>query len=325
MSSDLSISQPAEEAQRMQLIVYYCDQFVLPLPDGHRFPMDKYRRLRQRVTNDPHQRFSLRVPDAISIADLTLSHDAVYVQRILTGDVSRDEQRELGFPWSPELVERSRRSAGATLAACETALQNGISVSLAGGTHHAFADRPQGFCVFNDSIIAARCLRRDGAVSRVLVIDCDVHQGNGTALMARDEPDIFTFSIHGAKNFPARKESSDLDVAIDDGAGDSVYLRALSDALSDIDAQFTPDLVIYLAGADPYHGDRWGRVGLTKEGLRSRDHIVMRWCQSLGLPLVVTMAGGYAENIDDIVDIHFATVSAAAELCEITASSATVT
>lgn len=305
--------EPPTDSSKRRLVVYYCDQFVLPLPDGHRFPMDKYQMLRERVAEDAAARFDLQVPDAIAIDDLERSHHPAYVQRILKGDVSRAEQRELGFPWSAQLVERSRRSAGATLAACRQALTEGVSVSLAGGTHHAFVDRPQGFCVFNDSIVAANCLRRENRVERVLVVDCDVHQGNGTAAMAQHEPAIFTFSIHGEKNFPAKKEASDLDVGIPDNAGDDAYLQALNNALAQIASQFDPQLVIYLAGADPYEGDRWGRIGLTKQGLRARDQCVMQWCRARSVPFVVTMAGGYANNINDIVDIHFTTVEAAYE------------
>lgn len=296
---------------RQQLSVYYCDQFVLPLPDGHRFPMDKYRRLRERVAADDQQRFVLNVPPAISLEDLNRVHQPSYVQRMLSGDISVAEQRELGFPWTEQLVERSRRSVGATLAACQDAIDAGVSVSLAGGTHHAFSDRPQGFCVFNDSVVAARRLRHDGVVERLLVIDCDVHQGNGTAVMATNDDALFTFSIHGEKNFPARKENSDLDVAVPDNAGDEHYLQLLAGALSDIGQRFDPQLVIYLAGADPFKGDRWGRVGLSKAALAERDRVVMQWCRQKGAPFVVTMAGGYANNIDDIVDIHFKSVTLA--------------
>jgi len=288
--------------------VYYSDKFVLPLPDGHRFPMSKYSRLRERVAAELSDRVELAVAPAVALDDLRTTHDDDYIQRVLHGRLAPEDVRALGFPWSPELVERSRRSVGATIGACQMALLDGRSVSLAGGTHHAFADRPQGFCVFNDSVVAARVLRRRASLRRVAVIDADVHQGNGTAALVRDDPDIFSFSIHGAKNFPVHKELSDLDVPVPDQAGDDTYLELLSYGLDKMEREFEPDLVIYLAGADPYHGDRWGRTGLSRQGLQRRDDAVIGWCERHNLPFAVTMAGGYARDIEAIVDIHFNTV-----------------
>jgi len=293
--------------------VYYSDKFVLPLPDGHRFPMSKYSRLRQRVETELGDRIDLCVAPAVAIEDLKTAHHDDYIQRVIDGSLSSRDVRALGFPWSPELVERSRRSVGATIAACRDAFVEGRSVSLAGGTHHAFADRPQGFCVFNDSVVAARVLRRSSLLNRVAVIDCDVHQGNGTASLVRNDPDIFSFSIHGEKNFPTQKEQSDLDIAVPDQAGDAIYIRLLEQGIASMEKRFKPELVIYLAGADPYRGDRWGRTGLSRQGLRRRDDLVIGWCEAQAVPLAVTMAGGYAKDIDAIVDIHFNTVLRALE------------
>jgi acetoin utilization deacetylase AcuC-like enzyme len=228
------------------------------------------------------------------------------------GDLGSREQRRIGFPWSPGMVERSLRSVGATLGACRSALENGLAVNLAGGTHHAFRDAGEGFCVFNDSVIAARVLRREGRVERVLVLDCDVHQGNGTAALCHDDERIFTFSIHGARNFPFHKEHSDLDVALDDRTGDRDYLDALERGLTTTFDRFAPDLAIYLAGADPWEGDRWGRLALTKAGLGARDRLVLDACLGRGIPVAITMAGGYAPEVGDTVDIHFETVRLAA-------------
>jgi acetoin utilization deacetylase AcuC-like enzyme len=208
--------------------VYYCHQFVLPLPPGHRFPMDKYRLLYERVRQSNDGQFELVVPQAADEEKLALAHDTGYIRRVFRGELSEREIRELGFPWSEGLAERSRRSCGATIAACRAAREEGTAASLAGGTHHAHHDRPQGYCLFNDSAIAGRAMQRDGKVKRVLIADCDVHQGNGTAAILHDDPTIFTLSIHGDANFPKRKEQSDLDIALPDDTGDDLYCRRRS-------------------------------------------------------------------------------------------------
>lgn len=295
--------------------VFYCDHFVLPLPPDHRFPMQKYRRLRERVVQRNHGRFELREPQPASVSELRLAHDDDYVKQVLNGQLDSTQIRALGFPWSDRLVERSRRSVGATIEAGRAALEDGAAASLAGGTHHAFRDHPQGFCVFNDAPVAARVMQKEGRIVQAMIIDCDVHQGNGTAAIVHNDPSVYTFSIHGARNFPFRKERSDLDVALPDGADDRLYLRRLSEGLEYAFSQVTPDLAFYLAGADAYRGDRWGRMGVTKKGLAERDRIVYGFCRRLQIPVVVVMAGGYADSIDDIVDIHFRSVSLAAELC----------
>lgn len=294
--------------------VYYCHQFVLPLPSGHRFPMDKYRLLYERVRQSNDGQFELVIPEAADELKLALAHDAGYVRRVFRGELSAHEIRELGFPWSAGLVERSRRSCGATIAACRAALAEGAAASLAGGTHHAHHDRPQGYCVFNDTAIAGRLMQREGKVQRVLIADCDVHQGNGTAAILRGDPSIFTLSIHGDANFPKRKEQSDLDIALPDGTGDEAYLDALQRGLREALERGRPDLMIYIAGADPYEKDRYGRLKLSKEGLAARDAFVYQACEQHGLPVAITMGGGYAPSIDDIVDIHYRSIALATEL-----------
>ena len=289
---------------------FYTDLFVLPLPETHRFPMTKYSRLRERLVADGIlSSAELHVPDAIGWDELRLVHDPAYVDAVAGGTLSREMQRRIGFPWSPQMVERSRRSVGATLAAARAALDgDAVSANLAGGMHHAFSNRGEGYCVFNDVAVAARVLLTEGAIDRAAIVDCDVHQGNGTAAIFRDDPSVFTFSLHGARNFPFRKETSDLDVTFEDGAGDEEYLAALSSNLPDVLDGHRPDLVFYLAGADPYEGDRLGRLGLTIEGLRERDRRVFDACRERGLPFAVAMSGGYAQDVDAIVTIHANTI-----------------
>lgn len=293
--------------------VFYCDQFVLPLPDSHRFPMDKYTQLRRRVADDSTDRFELVEPLAATDDQLATAHTQNYIGIVTEGRLDSADERALGFPWSEELVERSRRSVGATIDGCREALASGVAVSLAGGTHHAYSHKPQGFCVFNDSVVAARVLQKEGLVKKVVVIDCDVHQGNGTAAITEGDDSIFTFSIHGAKNFPVRKEQSDLDVAVEDHAGDAQYLELLENGLKTVFGRFDPDLAIFLAGADPFEEDRWGRMKLTRDGLMARDNMVFETLEKRQVPVMVTMAGGYARDISAIVDIHFATVERAAQ------------
>jgi acetoin utilization deacetylase AcuC-like enzyme len=295
--------------------VFYSDTFVLPLPEGHRFPMRKYAMLRQRVAESGLVAPSdMRIPQAATDEQLCRAHATAYVRRVQAGELTPQEIRRIGFPWSPEMVERSRRSSGATIAACRAALAEGHAANLAGGTHHAYADRGEGYCVFNDSAVAARAMQAERRAGRVLIVDCDVHQGNGTAAILAGDDTIFTFSIHGANNFPFQKERSDLDIALADRTGDDAYLAALDHGLSQAIELSRADLAIYLAGADPYHDDKLGRLGLTKPGLAARDRMVFEYCRSAGIPVAVTMAGGYARDVADTVDIHFQTVRLAAEL-----------
>lgn len=290
--------------------LFYTDVFVLPLPDGHKFPMSKYSLLRERLSNSGLiGDAELKIPPAASDEQLLRAHSEQYLEAVKTGGLTYHQLRRIGFPWTPQMVERSRRSTGATIAAVESALDKGWGINLAGGTHHAFRDRGEGYCVFNDSVVAARHWQAEGRLKRVLIVDADVHQGNGTASLVRGDETIFSFSIHGEKNFPYHKEVSDLDVALPDGIGDDAYLIALKAGLQQSLERSRPDLVMYLAGADPFEKDRFGRLKLTRQGLLERDRIVMETCRSKGLPFTVAMAGGYAPDVQDTVEIHFATVS----------------
>ncbi len=290
---------------------YYSDRFVLPLPEGHRFPMAKYRMLREAAAA---QLPDLRFHEAPTTSDgvLALAHHPQYIQRVVNGALTADEQRAIGFPWSSEMVERSRRSAGATIAACRSAVADGVAVNLAGGTHHAHSDRGEGFCVFNDAAIAARLMQAERLASRVAIVDLDVHQGNGTASILATDDSIFTLSLHGDRNYPFDKASSDLDIALPDGADDAVYLAALDRALESLFTAFDPQLIIYLAGADPHEGDRLGRLKLSMEGLAERDRRVLDAANARGLPVAIAMAGGYGRNIEDTVAIHLQTLRIAA-------------
>ena len=301
--------------------VFYGDHFVLPLPEGHRFPMVKYSLLRERVAQDgicgPGE---LLTPRAVTDREILRAHAPEYLKRVANGTLTAKEMRRIGFPWSERMVERSRRASGGTLSACLAALDEGFAANLAGGTHHAFSGRGEGYCVFNDSAIAARAVQVAGLVERVVVIDTDVHQGNGTAEILAGDPTVFTFSIHGAKNFPFNKEESDLDAPLPDGDGDTEFLATLESGLQATLDAVDADLAIYLAGADPFEGDRLGRLSVTKAGLAERDRIVLERCRERGIPVAVTMAGGYAREVEDTVDIHFQSIRRAAELLENTAA-----
>jgi acetoin utilization deacetylase AcuC-like enzyme len=294
------------------MLAFYSDHFVLPLPDGHRFPMAKYSRLRQRVVQQGIlAEAQLRPSPAASDQDLLRVHTAEYLERVIEGQLTAREVRRIGFPWSPEMVERSRRSVGGTISAVRAAFKEGCGLNLAGGTHHARPDSGAGFCVFNDVAVAARTAQAESAASRVLLLDCDVHQGDGSAAIFRDDPSVFTFSIHGAKNYPFHKVAGDLDLALDDGTGDDEYMDLLRQGVQRALALSNPDLVIYLSGADPYRKDAFGRLSLSKAGLLARDSWVFNLLASERLPTATVMGGGYARNIDDIVDIHLNTVAAA--------------
>ena len=289
---------------------FYTDHFVLPLPAGHRFPMEKYSRLRDLVGSQA----GIELVEAPSVTDTQIlyAHDPSYLIKVIEGTLSAQEQREIGFPWSTQMVERSRRSAGATVAAAKTALQEGIAANLAGGTHHAYRDTGSGFCVFNDSAIAARTLQKEINPSlKVALIDLDVHQGNGTAAILQNDDSIFTLSIHGENNFPFKKEQSDLDVGLADGSNDEIYLHSLSTALDQLDSRFKADCLIFLAGADPHEGDRLGRLNISKDGMRLRDEMVFQYALDRQLPIAFSMAGGYGKEIESTVDIHFQTIKIA--------------
>jgi len=296
---------------------YYSDHFSLPLPQGHRFPMGKYRLLRQRL--DAQADLKLVEAPAATDGELALAHTPDYVRAVVQGALSTAQQREIGFPWSPAMVERSRRSVGATIAAARAALEHGVAANLAGGTHHASADKGAGYCVFNDVAVAARLMQAEWQrarrrLLRVAVIDLDVHQGNGTALIFRADPSVFTLSMHGAKNFPFRKERSDLDVELPDGCRDEQYLLALDQALTELwrcHEDAPPGLAFYVAGADPYEGDRLGRLKLSAAGLLERDRRVLAALRARRIPVAISMGGGYGHVIADTVEVQFGTITEA--------------
>jgi acetoin utilization deacetylase AcuC-like enzyme len=297
--------------------VYYHDLFTFPLPTGHRFPIQKYALLRQRLVEEgviPLE--NLHMPAPATDDQLLLVHSQEYLQKLQNGGLTKREVRRLGLPWSLDLVERSRCSVGSTIAACRSAKNDGLAASLAGGTHHAFPDHGQGFCVFNDVAVAVRVMQRENRAERMLIVDCDVHQGNGTAAIFEGDHGVFTFSIHGAKNFPFRKSKSNLDIDLLDGTGDDEYLAALEDGLKRALADAQAELLIYLAGADPYYGDRLGRLFLIKSGLTRRDRLVLGRSRQRGLPVAVVMSGEYGEDVNDTVEIHFQTIRLAAEIAQ---------
>ena len=302
---------------------FHADAFVLPLPEGHTFPMPKYRLLRDAVAATLPEVRLCEAP-AASDGELALAHEPGWITAVVEGTLSVAQQREIGFPWSPRMVERSRRSVGATIAAARAALfeGDGVGANLAGGTHHAYAHKGSGYCVFNDVAVAARLMqaewhrvhRSERAGLRVFVIDLDVHQGNGTASIFRDDPTVFTLSLHGAKNFPFRKEASDLDVELPDGCTDEPYLAALDEALDRAWARqgdAPPGLAFYLAGADPHENDRLGRLKVTEQGLAERDRRVLAWLRTRGVPVALSMAGGYGRDLAQTVAIQRRTLELA--------------
>jgi acetoin utilization deacetylase AcuC-like enzyme len=286
------------------------DRYPLPLPDGHRFPVAKYGLLRRRLEAHAAAGAPLEFvePHAATDDELLRVHNRAYVGRVLSGTLSPAEVRRIGFPWSRALVERSLRSTGAAVDAAAAALEDGVAASLAGGTHHAGSDWGEGYCVFNDTAVAAREMQARDAVRRVLILDCDVHQGNGTAEIFAADPSVFTMSIHGARNFPLRKHPGSLDVPLEDGVGDDEYLRALEPALAESLDRSNSELVLYIAGADPYEGDRLGRLRLTKAGLLERDRMVLAAARGAGVPVAIVCGGGYCTDLESIVDIHAATM-----------------
>ena len=290
---------------------FYSDHFVLPLPEGHRFPMAKYSLLRQGVAQELNSVQMLEAPAATE-GELALAHAPDYVQAVKSGGLSREALREIGFPWTPAMAERSVRSAGASIAAGRVAMQEGIAGNLAGGTHHASANQGGGFCVFNDIAVTARVLQMEHfrltkKTLQVLVVDLDVHQGNGTASIFANDPSVFTLSLHGEKNFPFRKVPSDLDVGLPDGCTDLPYLEALTGALDQASQRFKPDFLIYLAGADAHEGDRLGRLKLTEAGMAARDKTVFDWAKNDNLPMMICMGGGYGHDLSSTVAVQMNT------------------
>ena len=272
--------------------------------------MEKYSKLRNLVGTV--EGIELVEAPAASDTQILYAHDPQYLIKIIQGNLDPKEQREIGFPWSEKMVERSRRSAGATVAACKAAMSEGVAVNLAGGTHHAYRDMGSGFCVFNDSAIAARALQKEVSDKlKIAIIDLDVHQGNGTASILQQDSSIFTLSIHGENNFPFKKEVSDLDFGLADECEDQTYLQALGNCLDELDTRFRPDSLIFLAGADPHEGDRLGRLKISSEGMRLRDQAVLQYALDRNLPIALSMAGGYGKEIESTVQIHFQTIKTA--------------
>jgi acetoin utilization deacetylase AcuC-like enzyme len=307
------------------MLAFHADSVVPTLPPGHPFPMGKYGLLRAAIDLKPG---GIRVLEAApaSEGELALAHDPAWIEAVLGGTTTDAQQREIGFPWSPRMVERARRSVGATIAAARAALfaGEGIAANLAGGTHHAYAHKGSGYCVFNDVAVAARLMQAEWqrrqpaqtepALLRVLVVDLDVHQGNGTASIFSADSSVFTLSVHGARNFPFRKEASDLDVELPDGTTDEAYLAALHQALTTCDSRMSgapPSLAFYLAGADPHENDRLGRLKLSLQGLADRDALVLSWLRERRIPVAISMAGGYGRDISITADIHYRTLELA--------------
>lgn len=297
--------------------VYYATQFVLPLPEGHRFPMEKYRMLRDALSDMPL--IELLQAEPAQDCELERVHTPVYVQGIDHGTLAAAVYREIGFPWSPAMAERARRSVGASLAAARSAGQWGLAANIAGGTHHAYADKGGGFCVFNDFAVTVRALQWEhshangSAPLPIAIIDLDVHQGNGTAHIFQKDPSVFTLSIHGEKNFPFRKEASTLDFGLSDATGDAVYLETLEHALQELENRFSPAFVLYLAGADPHEGDRLGRLKLSFDGLMARDRRVFDWCWRRRIPCAFAMGGGYGHDLATTVQVQLNTYRIALE------------
>lgn len=301
---------------------YYADHFVLPLPEGHRFPMAKYALLRQQLEAAQLGLLFHEAP-AASAGELALVHHPQYIEQVETGQLSLVQQREIGFPWSPAMVERSRRSVGATIAAARDAMTGqGVAANLAGGTHHAYADKGSGFCVFNDVAVAARLMQTEwsrqhqglgSSPLRVAVVDLDVHQGNGTASIFKHDASVFTLSLHGERNFPFRKEDSDLDIELPDGCTDAIYLEALEGALQTLSDRFDPQLVFYIAGADAHEGDRLGRLKLSDDGMAARDLRVLDWALQRRAPIVISMGGGYGHDMNRTVDVQVNTYRVASD------------
>jgi acetoin utilization deacetylase AcuC-like enzyme len=289
--------------------VFYTPRYYADIGSGHIFPIRKFELVRDRLlaegTLHPTE---LVEPEPATLDDVLLVHTNDYISRLCNGSLTPKELRRLGLPWSETLVRRSFYATGGTIAAARKALVEGYASNLAGGTHHSFADRGEGFCVLNDVAVAIRVLRKERLIRRVAIVDCDVHQGNGTATIFADDDDTFTFSIHGANNYPLFKARSNLDIELPDGTADDEYLNVLNDHLPTVFDAAAPELVFYLAGADPHVDDKLGRLALTTDGLRNRDTLVLRECYEREIPIVTVMSGGYGKDINDTIEIHCNTI-----------------
>jgi acetoin utilization deacetylase AcuC-like enzyme len=290
--------------------LYYSPYYYAEIGEGHVFPIRKFELVRDLLLQEGTLREDeIFAPEPAKVEDLLLVHTEDYITRLVEGTLTAKEIRRLGLPWSESLVRRSFHAISGTINAARAAVESGIASNLAGGTHHAFPDRGEGFCVLNDVAVAIRVLEREKLAERFLIIDCDVHQGNGTAFIFRNSPEVYTFSMHGAKNYPLFKETSSLDIELADGTGDAEFLETLSEALPRI-SMHNPDMIFYLGGADPYEKDKLGRLKLTQSGLRQRDELVLQFARDHHTPIVTTMSGGYALDINDIVEIHANTIRA---------------
>ncbi len=294
----------------MTLRCWSSARYTFPLPEGHRFPMAKYALLREAV--ESARIGAVHEPERATREAVLRAHDPAYLTALETGTLDPLAQRRLGFPWSPALVERAYFAVGGTMAAAEAALHDGVAMNLAGGTHHAFADRGEGFCLLNDVVIAWRALQASGRARRAVIIDLDVHQGNGTHALCADDPDVVTFSMHGRRNYPFRKVPGTHDLELEDGTTDHDYLARLADVLPTIVREARADIAFYLAGADPHEGDTLGRLALTFDGLARRDALVLESCRAIGLPVCIVIAGGYGRDLADTVQIHATTARLAA-------------
>ena len=296
------------------MCVFHTSKHPIVVPEGHKFPKNKYKMLFQKARSEFAQRIQLLDAPETTIQDLCKAHKLTYVQKVLGGLLNAQEERELGFPWSESLAIRARHSVGATIRASLRAVeQDGISINLGGGAHHAKSQQAAGFCIFNDVAVAALKVYLARRLGRVLIVDCDVHQGDGTAEILARYPSIYTFSIHATRNYPRRKMTSDFDIGLPDGTSDQTYLSKLRWGLSEIFRQFRPNFMIYIAGADVYKGDRLGRFTLSKQGISDRDHTVLRLASDREIPIALVMGGGYATEVSDTIDIHLQTISNALE------------
>jgi acetoin utilization deacetylase AcuC-like enzyme len=290
--------------------VFYSPYYYADIGEGHVFPIKKFELVRDKLLNEktvvPNE---LIEPKPAKIEDVLLVHTEDYVTRLRNGTLTAREIRRLGLPWSKSLVRRSFLATSGTVNAARSALTHGVAANLAGGTHHAFPDRGEGFCVLNDVAVAIRVLQKENPAKRFLIVDCDVHQGNGTAFIFKTDESVFTFSMHGAKNYPLFKEASSLDIELPDGTGDEEYLEILDESLARI-FRHEPDLIFYLGGADPFENDKLGRLKLTLKGLRQRDEMVLERARNATIPIVTVMSGGYAQDINDTVEIHCNTIRA---------------
>ena len=290
--------------------VFYSPYYYADIGENHVFPIKKFELVRDKLLQEGTlQNSEIIEPQPAKIEDVLLVHTEDYISRLRNGTLTAKEIRRLGLPWSESLVRRSFLAISGTIKAARHALKNKIASNLAGGTHHSFPDRGEGFCVLNDVAVTIRVLQKENLAGRFLVIDCDVHQGNGTAFIFKDDAEVFTFSMHGAKNYPLFKENSTVDIELPDKTGDAEFLETLNEALPRI-FRHEPDLVFYLGGADPFEHDKLGRLGLTIEGLRRRDEMVLSFAREMEIPIVTTMSGGYAEDINDTVEIHCNTIRA---------------